>query len=168
MFHFWGMANPPPGCFLAISLVFQICFQKLNKHYFLYLGIWLLISGDILEPCKAEIWSWHWLGMKRKVEGEEPEDGQRTIRRKARENKKTQQWMWFSMKKINFEVQFVLFICCIVYLTLMTDYLGLIGLRLMLRRKGLWMWRLFQYSVNYWWPNQHENIYSITILFLSI
>ena len=111
---------------LAIRLEFQICFQKLNKHYFLYLFILLLISGDILEPCKAEIWSWHWFSMKRKVEGEDPEDGQRTIRRKARENRKNQQGLWFSMKKINFEVQYVLFICCIVYLTLMTDYLRLI------------------------------------------
>lgn len=33
-------------------------------------------------------------------EGEDTEDGQRTIRRKARENRKTQQGLWFSKKRL--------------------------------------------------------------------
>ena len=85
------------------------------------MNIWLLISGDIFEPCKAEIRSWHWLGMKRKVEEEDPEDGQRTIRRKARENRKTQQGMWFYMKRLI--LKFNLYHLFVYYLSDFDDWL---------------------------------------------
>ena len=86
------------------------------------MNIWLLISGDIFEPCKAEIRSWHWLGMKRKVEEEDPEDGQRTIRRKARENRKTQQGMWFYMKRLI--LKFNLYHLFVYYLSDFDDWLS--------------------------------------------